>query len=274
MDNQRYDERPIGLFDSGVGGLTVLEAVARRFPEESFLYLGDTARVPYGTKSARTVERYTLQVADCLLRRGVKGLVVACNTASALGLAALRAQSPVPVIGVIEPGCRAAATLGGGNPSPRVGVIGTRSTVASGAYPYHLAMLDPAIQVISLACPLFVPLVEEGWVEHPAVRMIVTDTLTPLFTQRLDALILGCTHYPVLKGVIAETMGAGVTLIDSSAAVAEELRRHLGGAIAPAPRGATQRLAFLVTDVADRFKETATRFISGIAVDAVEMVDL
>ncbi|MBF0165879.1 MAG: glutamate racemase [Magnetococcales bacterium] len=275
MDDQRHDERPIGLFDSGVGGLTVLEAVARRFPEESFLYLGDTARVPYGTKSARTVERYTLQVADCLLRRGVKGLVVACNTASALGLAALRAQSPVPVIGVIEPGCRAAAAARPDSGQPaRVGVIGTRSTVASGAYPYHLAMLDPAIQVISLACPLFVPLVEEGWVDHPAVRMIVTDTLTPLFTQRLDALILGCTHYPVLKGVIAETMGDRVALIDSSAAVADELSRHLGGVIAPAPRGSAQRLAFLVTDVADRFKETATRFISGIAVEAVEVVDL
>ncbi|MBF0271736.1 MAG: glutamate racemase [Magnetococcales bacterium] len=270
-----FDARPIGIFDSGVGGLTVLEALTRAFPGESFIYLGDTARVPYGTKSARTVERYSVQVADCLLRRGVKGLVVACNTASALGLAALRAHCPVPVIGVIEPGCRAAVTVSAGGEAPgRVGVIGTRSTVASGAYPYHLAMLDPRIHVVSLACPLFVPLVEEGWVDHPAVRMIVAETLAPLFPQRLDALILGCTHYPVLKTVIAETMGPGVTLVDSSAAMAEDLGRYLGGVIAPAPPGQTRRLEFLVTDVADRFKETARRFIAGVEAEWVEMVDL
>ncbi|MEO5346801.1 MAG: glutamate racemase [Magnetococcus sp. YQC-9] len=270
-----HDARPIGIFDSGVGGLTVLDALTRRFPAESFLYLGDTARVPYGTKSARTVERYTLQVADCLLKRGVKGLVVACNTASALGLVALRATSPVPVIGVIEPGCRAAATLSIHPEQPgRVGVIGTRSTVASGAYPYHLTMIDPRLQVVSLACPLFVPLVEEGWVDHPAVRMIVADSLAPLFAQRLDVLILGCTHYPVLKAVIADTMGPGVRLIDSSQAVADELERHLGSVIAPAPPGMERRLEFLVTDVADRFKETAIRFITRMAVDSVEMVDL
>ncbi|MBF0213749.1 MAG: glutamate racemase [Magnetococcales bacterium] len=269
-----FDARPIGIFDSGVGGLTVLEALTQRFPHEGFIYLGDTARVPYGTKSARTVERYSVQVADCLLRRGVKGLVVACNTASALGLAALRAHCPVPVLGVIEPGCRAAIGVTAAREEPgRVGVIGTRSTVSSGAYPYHLAMLDPRIQVLSLACPLFVPLVEEGWVDHPAVRMIVEESLTPLFAQRLDALILGCTHYPVLKKVIAETM-PGVALVDSSAAVADDLGRYLGGVIRTAPPGQTRRLEFLVTDVADRFKETARRFIAGVEAEWVEMVDL
>ncbi|MBF0341079.1 MAG: glutamate racemase [Magnetococcales bacterium] len=269
------DARPIGIFDSGVGGLTVLDALTKRFPDESFIYLGDTARVPYGTKSARTVERYAIQVADCLLRRGVKGLVVACNTASALGLAALRVHCPVPVLGVIEPGCRVAAGLSTLRGAPgRVGVIATRSTVASGAYPHHLAMLDPRIHVVSLACPLFVPLVEEGWVEHPAVRLIVEETLAPLFSQHLDAMILGCTHYPVLKSVIARTMGPEVMLVDSSAAVAEDLGRYLGHVIAPAPPGTTRRLEFLVTDVADRFKETAQRFIGNVDDELVEMVDL
>ncbi|MBF0428704.1 MAG: glutamate racemase [Magnetococcales bacterium] len=270
-----YDARPIGIFDSGVGGLTVLDALVRRFPNESFIYLGDTARVPYGTKSARTVERYVIQVADCLLHRGVKGLVVACNTASALGLSALHAHCQTPVLGVIEPGCRAAATLITKRAdSGRVGVIGTRSTVASGAYPYHLALLNPRIHVVSLACPLFVPLAEEGWVDHPAVRMIVEETLAPLMDQRLDALILGCTHYPVLKSVIAEVMGPEIALVDSSSAMAEELGRYLGGVIVPAPPDQEQQLEFLVTDVADRFKEMAARFIEGVAGEWVKMVDL
>lgn len=270
-----YDSRPIGIFDSGVGGLTVLDALVRRFPNEGFIYLGDTARVPYGTKSARTVERYAIQVADCLLHRGVKGLVVACNTASALGLAALRAHCQTPVMGVIAPGCRAAVELMGSQVEPgRVGVIGTRSTVVSGAYLNHLANLNPRIQVISLACPMFVPLVEEGWVDHPVAQMIVAETLAPLMSQRLDALILGCTHYPILKAVIAEVMGPEVALVDSSAAVASELGRYLGGVIQAAPPDQVQKLQFLVTDVADRFKEMAMRFIDGVSGEHVEMIDL
>ncbi|MBF0296699.1 MAG: glutamate racemase [Magnetococcales bacterium] len=271
-----FDPRPIGIFDSGVGGLTVLDALVRRFPDEGFIYLGDTARVPYGTKSARTVERYSVQVADCLLRRGVKGLVVACNTASALGLGALRAHCTTPVLGVIEPGCRKASGITAGLSRPgRVGVIGTRSTVASGAYPDHLADLDPRIRVISLACPMFVPLVEEGWLDHPAVRLIVEETLAPLRSQPMDALILGCTHYPLLAPVISAVMGPELTLVDSSSAVAEELGNYLGGVIAPAPPGGEARkVEFLVTDVADRFKEMATRFIAGMDEAMVEMVDL
>ncbi|MEO5331762.1 MAG: glutamate racemase [Magnetococcus sp. YQC-5] len=270
-----FDTRPIGIFDSGVGGLTVLNALVQRFPHESFIYLGDTARVPYGTKSARTVERYVIQVADCLLRRGVKGLVVACNTASALGLSALRVHCQTPILGVIKPGCRAALALTAGFDAPkRVGVIGTRSTVASGAYQNHLANLDPRIQVVSLACPLFVPLVEEGWVTHPAVKMIVEETLAPLRSQSLHAMILGCTHYPVLTSVIAEVMGPDIALVDSSLAVAEELGRYLESVIDPAPPDQVQKLEFLVTDVADRFKEMAARFIDGVAAELVEMVDL
>ncbi|MBF0125964.1 MAG: aspartate/glutamate racemase family protein, partial [Magnetococcales bacterium] len=193
----------------------------------------------------------------------------------ALGLAALRAHCPVPVIGVIEPGCRAALELTSGlERAGRVGVIGTRSTVASGAYPDRLATLDLRIQVVSLACPLFVPLVEEGWLDHPAVRMIVEETLAPLLSHSLDALILGCTHYPVLAPVIAQVMGTGVPLVDSSAAVADELGRYLGAVIQPAPPDQTRKIEFLVTDVADRFREMAVRFIAGVSEGLVEMVDL
>lgn len=267
-----YDPRPIGLFDSGVGGLTVLGAVARRFPQESFIYLGDTARVPYGSKSARTVERYTIQVAEALIRMEVKALVVACNTASALGLAALRAHTQLPLLGVIQPGCKAAARLTQGK---RVGVIGTRSTVASGAYPHTLALLDPAIQVTSLACPLFVPLVEEGWSHHAATRMVVTESLAPLAQSGIDTLILGCTHYPLLRELIEASLGPEVQLVDSAAAVAEELAQRLeSGVILPAPSGSRQRLNYLVTDVADRFREVALRFLDGLPVERVEMVDL
>nr|CAX83914.1 Glutamate racemase [uncultured bacterium] len=275
---KKYDSRPIGIFDSGVGGLTVLKALVSRFPHERFIYLGDTARVPYGTKSARTVERYSIQVADCLLARGVKGLVVACNTASALGMEALKSHSPTPILGVIEPGCRAAGALAAGLGRPgKVGVIGTRSTVASGAYPAQLSRLDPGIEVFSLACPLFVPLVEEGWLEQPAVRLIVEESLSPFLDQRLDALILGCTHYPLLAPVIAEVMGSAVPLVDSATAVADELERYLVRVIAPAPavpEATGARLHFLVTDVADRFKEMAVRFIRDVDEQMVEVVDL
>lgn len=271
-----FDTRPIGIFDSGVGGLTVLQALAQRFPDEHFLYLGDTARVPYGAKSARTVERYTIQVADFLLQRGVKALVAACNTASALGLPALRAYCRTPVLGVIQPGCRAALfALGHRNPiQSKVGVIGTRSTVASGMYPHVLALLNPQVQVTSLACPLFVPLVEEGWMDHPAATMIVKETLQPLIATGLDVLILGCTHYPALKPVIAEVLGPTVTLVDSAEAVSEELQRLLGDVIGLAPVGRGQQLAFMVTDVADRFREVAKCFLDGLMVEHVEMVDL
>ena len=270
------DTRPIGIFDSGVGGLTVLQVLAKRFPEESFLYLGDTARVPYGTKSARTVERYTIQVADFLLKRGVKALVAACNTATALGLPALRAHCHTPVLGVIQPGCRAALVALNNKTPPqnKIGVIGTRSTATSGMYPHVLALLNPEIQITSLACPLFVPLVEEGWIHHPVTEIIVRDSLQPLIDAKLNVLILGCTHYPLLKPIIAGVLGPTVTLVDSAEAVAEELRRLLGNVIHPAPTGRGQYLAFMVTDVADRFREVAKHFLDGLPVEHVEMIDL
>jgi glutamate racemase len=271
--NRAYDSRPIGIFDSGVGGLTVLKELVRTFPNEHFIYLGDTARVPYGAKSARTVERYTIQVADFLLRRNVKGLVAACNTASALGLGALRVHCDTPVLGVIQPGCQMALTRIK-SPLDRIGIIGTRSTVASGVYPHTLALLEPQLQVSSLACPLFVPLVDEGLIDHAATRLIVEDYLAPFIESPVDVLILGCTHYPLLKTVISQVLGPKTVLIDSAEAVAGSLGKLLGQVIQMAPPDAKRLVDFHVTDVADRFQAVAGRFLNGIPVENVEMVDL
>ncbi|MBF0383137.1 MAG: glutamate racemase [Magnetococcales bacterium] len=269
----RYDSRPIGIFDSGVGGLTVLKELLDAFPHEHFIYLGDTARVPYGAKSARTVERYTIQVADFLIRRNVKGLVAACNTASALGIGALRAHCDTPVLGVIQPGCQQ-AMVSINDKHSHIGVIGTRSTIASGAYPNTLALLEPQLKVSSLACPLFVPLVEEGWLDHDATIMIVEQNLAPFIKNPVDVLILGCTHYPVLKPVIGKILGKKTKLIDSAEAVAESLGKLFNNVIRPAKKGEQQKVEFYVTDVADRFQEVAGRFLQGLAVDSVDMVDL
>ena len=271
-----FDSRPIGIFDSGVGGLTVLQALAKRFPTESFLYLGDTARVPYGAKSARTIERYTIQVADFLIKRGVKALVAACNTASALGLPALRTHCQLPILGVIQPGCQAAlrALQDNNITHGKIAIIGTRSTVASGMYPHNIALLDPLIQVTSLPCPLFVPLVEEGWIYHPATTMIVQEALSTLCKAKPDVLILGCTHYPVLKPIIAQVLGPTVTLVDSAEAVGKALQALMGAVIAPAPHDKKQSLIFMVTDVADRFQEVAQWFLDDLVVENVEMIDL
>ncbi|MBF0307923.1 MAG: glutamate racemase [Magnetococcales bacterium] len=267
----REDPHPIGIFDSGIGGLTVLRALLGQLPGEQYLYLGDTARVPYGSKSARTVARYTLQVADYLLAREVKALVVACNTASAMGLPALVETIPIPVVGVIEPGCKAALAA---SQTGRIGVIATRSTVASGAYASTLSQLDKRLRTISLPCPLFVPLVEEGWLDHAATRLIVADTLAPLQGQKIDTLILGCTHYPLLKPLIQEVMGDKVHLVDSAQAVAEELSAILGSRLFPAPARRKGGLQLMVTDTAERFREVAQRFLGGMALGEVLTVDL
>ncbi len=256
----------------------MLKELVKTFPCEHFIYLGDTARVPYGAKSARTIERYTIQVADFLVKRNVKGLVAACNTASALGLGALRAHCDTPVLGVIQPGCQQAAShfndLKGGDPNGSVGIIGTRSTIASGAYPHTLALLEPQLTVRSLACPLFVPLVDEGWVDHAATRLIVRENLAPFIEEPVDVLILGCTHYPVLKPVIAEILGPDTILVDSAEAVAQSLLRLMGRVLQPAAPDACPKIEFHVTDVADRFQALAGRFLEDVPVGGVEMVDL
>src|SRR6266850_1725119 len=262
-------DAPIGLFDSGVGGLTVLRAVARRLPREHTVYLGDTARVPYGTRSREVVTRYALLNARYLAKQGIKALVVACNTVSAHSLPALVAALPMPVIGVIEPGAQtAAAKTRGGS----IAVLGTPATVASGAYQAALRRLAPLSAVVARACPLFVPLAEEGWTDGEVPRMVAERYLGSLRRAGADTVLLGCTHYPLLAGVIAEAMGPGPALVDSAQATAEavaELLRARGLARA----GGEARHRTLCTDVPDRFQSMAERFL-GRPVGAVEAVDL
>ncbi|WP_411281155.1 glutamate racemase [Gemmatimonas sp.] len=215
---------PIGMFDSGLGGLTVANALMRRLPTESLLYFGDTARVPYGPKSPDTVRRYALQIGQWLVQEGVKCIVVACNTATAHALEALQSSLSVPVIGVVEPGARAAVRA---SPVGPIGVIGTTGTIGSGAYVRAIQQQAPTARVLSAPCPLFVPLVEEGWVDHPATRLIAHDYLSPMREAQVDTLVLGCTHYPLLSSVIAAEMGPGVRLIDSAEETAAEVERIL-----------------------------------------------
>jgi len=256
----------IGIFDSGVGGLTVQRALLEALPGADTIYLGDTARVPYGTKSAATVTQYSLRNARVLFERGIDLLVVACNTASAVALPALRAALPVPVLGVVEPGARAAAKA---SRSGRIGVIGTAGTIGSGAYQAALQALRPGVEVVARACPLFVPLAEEGWTD-PAdelVRGVVRRYLSPLAAERVDTLVLGCTHYPLLKAAIAAEL-PGVTLVDSAETVAAEVE-----ALLPGTPGREGSHLFLVTDTPEKFLAVAGRFL-GRPVEAAEHVDV
>jgi glutamate racemase len=260
---------PIGVFDSGVGGLTVLKALMERLPHESTLYLGDTARVPYGTKSGEVVTRYSLKNAQFLLERGIKLLVVACNTASAVALPALSAALPVPVLGVIAPGARAALrrTKGRG-----VGVIGTPGTIRSGAYQREL-QAESNVRVKARACPLFVPLAEEGWTAGEVPRLVAREYLADFAREGVDTLVLGCTHYPLLKSVIAEVVGSGVALVDSAEATAEAVAVLLEEQRMLAPAGHTPEHGYFVTDVPERFVEVGARFL-GRSIPSAEQVDL
>ncbi len=262
---------PIGVFDSGVGGLTVLKALMERLPHESTLYLGDTARVPYGTKSGEVVTRYSLKNAAFLMERGIKLLVVACNTATAVALPALSAALPVPVVGVIAPGARAAMrrTRGGG-----VGVIGTPGTIRSGAYQRELAEAGlPAARVKARPCPLFVPLAEEGWLQGDVPKLVAREYLTDFARQGVDTLVLGCTHYPLLKDVIAEAVGPQVVLVDSAEATAEAVAELLEAQGLLAPRERAPSHGYFVTDVPERFMEVGARFL-GRPIPSAEQVDL
>lgn len=259
---------PIGVFDSGVGGLTVVRALRRALPTEDIVYLGDTARVPYGGKSPRTVERYALACQQFLLDRSVSLVLVACNTVSATALPALEAASPVPVIGAVEPGARSAVAV---TKNQHIGVIGTLATVRSGAYVRAIAALAPEAHVSSLACPLLVPLAEEGWVEDEVATLVARRYLVQLFAKdpEIDTLVLGCTHYPLLgptlARVAAEVAGRPVTIVDSALAMAQVAREALLGrerAQRPAePAGAPSgRLDCFATDTS-RLEELAPRFL-------------
>ena len=270
---------PIGIFDSGVGGLTVYRALHERLPNERFVYLGDTARVPYGTKSLATVERYAVENSRFLEAHGIKLLVVACNTASALALPAIRNAVQVPVIGVIEPGSRAAVEVANG---ANIGVIATEATVNSGAYAKAIAALDGGGEVIARACPLFVALAEEGWANTDVARIVAKDYLRDFNHSSIVTLVLGCTHYPILRDVISETVGAEITLIDSGAATAADVESLLEkkSLTHDEPLGAYQerRLCddldhFYVTDAAERFAKVAERFL-GSAPSILEAVEI
>ncbi|MBN1825316.1 MAG: glutamate racemase [Candidatus Eisenbacteria bacterium] len=260
--------RPIGVFDSGIGGLTVVREIFRLLPNEPVLFFGDTARLPYGPKSKETVIRFCRQNARFLLSRGVRSIVVACNTASSVALTTLRDESPVPVIGVIEPGARAAART---TRSGVVGVIGTRGTVASGAYDEALHALEPEIRVVSAPSQLLVSLAEEGWTDHPVTTRVVEEYLAPLLRTSMDTLILGCTHFPVLKETISRVAGENVRIVDAARETARMLRETLPD---PTPKGASIPSArFAVSDVPHRFRESAELFLGG-PIGSVEKIDL
>jgi glutamate racemase len=257
----------IGVFDSGVGGLTVVSALRRRLPGESILYLGDTARLPYGSKSPDTVTRYTRRNIEFLTERGVKAVVVACNTASALALPDLDLHG-VPTWGVIEPGARAAAAVSRG----KVGVIATEATVRSDAYPRALRALRPDLEILSQPCPLFVPLVEEGWHDDPVTEEVAERYLRPLLAAGVDTLVLGCTHYPLLKPVLQRVAGPGVTLVDSAEQVAEMVAAGLAAQGLESTHAPSHH--FCVTDSGQTFQRLARTILKddGVTLEWVEVV--
>ena len=267
----RHDRHSaIGVFDSGIGGLTVLKALIERLPQESTVYLGDTARVPYGTKSGEVVTQYSLRNADKLMEYGIKLLVVACNTASSVALPALRAKLPIPVIGVIEPGARSAVDA---TRSGRVAVIGTEGTIKSGAYQKALASLYAGIEVHVRACPLFVPLAEEGWISGEVPTLVAREYLGTVIAPGVDTLVLGCTHYPVLAPIISAVVGPHVTLVDSAKATVARVAEVLAERDLLKTGLSSVERHYLVTDVPDRFLKVGERFL-GRPLSGARQVDL
>ena len=271
---------PIGIFDSGVGGLTVYRALHQRLPNERFIYLGDTARVPYGTKSLATVEKYAIENSQFLASRGIKMLVVACNTASALALPAIREKIGIEVVGVIGPGARKAVEITKDDENPRIAVIATEATVQSDAYAASIRAASEKPLIIQTACPLFVPLAEENWTDEPETYLIAKKYLTKIIDFEPEALVLGCTHYPILRDVIQQTVGYDVKLIDSGEACAEEVAEFLKekGLGNPNIIEGERKLCddldhFYVTDAADRFARVAERFLGAkpAKLEAIEL---
>jgi glutamate racemase len=250
--------KPIGVFDSGIGGLTVVRALHRRLPHENIVYFGDTARVPYGPKSPLVVREYAAQDTDFLCSHGVKMVVVACNTVSAVALDIVVKRAGVPTVGVIVPGAVAAALA---SRCRRIGVIGTAATVQSEAYTHALRQIDPAVQTFSQACPLFVPLAEEGWIDHTITQMVAKEYLFPLTLEKIDTLILGCTHYPVLRAAIQGAVDSRVTLIDSGEAASGEVEAVLDREGLRNPSRQAPNLQFFVSDFPAKFSEVGERFL-------------
>jgi glutamate racemase len=261
-------QAPIGIFDSGIGGLTVAAAVRRILPAERILYVGDTARVPYGGKSRRTIERYAVEIGGLLLAEGAKALIVACNTASALALPRMQEVFKVPVLGVVEPGARAACTVSQGG---RIGVIATRATVASRAYEHAIHAIKPDAQISAAACPLLVPLVEEGLFDDPITDMALARYLAPLLAQGMDTLVLGCTHYPLASRAIAKAAGKQVRLVDSADNCAAAAASLLAAANLLAPITNQGSLDVALTDPGESFLRTAERSL-GLDIGEVQIL--
>jgi glutamate racemase len=262
---------PIGVFDSGIGGLTVARELMRQLPNESIIYFGDTARVPYGPKSPDTVLRYSREITNFLKGQGVKAVVVACNTATAHALPKLREENDLPIVGVIDPGARAAARA---TKSGNVGVIGTQGTINSHAYERAIAAELPTANILARACPLFVPLVEEGWLETDATNVIAREYLGEFVNANVDTLVLGCTHYPLLKRAIGEVVGRSVRLIDSAEETAAETATTLREAgLERTDRDEPPTYRFIASDAPEQFLRVGQRFL-GTAIDRVETVTL
>jgi glutamate racemase len=252
------NSKPIGVFDSGIGGLTVVRALLEHLPHENIVYFGDTARVPYGPKSPQAVREYADDDAKFLLSKNVKMIVVACNTVSAVALDVVQKRAKVPVTGVILPGAQAASEV---TAKKRIGVIGTIGTISSNAYTNAIRQIDPSLKTFGQACPLFVPLVEEGWIDHKATEIIVKEYLFPLTLEKIDTLVLGCTHYPLLKEVILRVMKGTVALIDSGEATAKVVKRMLDELHLKNPSKDHPNLEFCVSDAPNKFTEIGERFL-------------
>jgi glutamate racemase len=250
--------RPLGVFDSGIGGLTVVRALIERLPHENIVYFGDTARVPYGSKSPRVVREYAEQAIEFLTERQIKMAVIACNTVSAVAIDVVQKRAGVPVVGVIIPGALAAVAS---SRNKRIGVIGTFATVSSNAYGNAIRQMDNSVKVFARSCPLFVPLAEEGWTEHKATALIAKEYLFPLTLEKIDTLILGCTHYPILRQAIAAAVGPTVGLIDSGASAAEEVARVLRERDLCNTSPDRANLKFYVSDLPAKFSEIGERFL-------------
>lgn len=249
---------PIGVFDSGVGGLTVAKEIMNQLPNEKIIYFGDTARVPYGSKSKETVTAYSRQIVRFLLSKGVKAIVIACNTASAFALETIRYEIPVPIIGVVKPGAKTASLT---TKNHRVGVIGTEGTIKSGIYSEFLHEISPEVEVFGQACPLFVPLVEEGWANDPLTEEVVRRYLAGLLDKDIDTIVLGCTHYPLLRKVIGKVAGPDITLVNPAYESARELKRVLETEGLVNEEKIVPKHHFFVSDGAEKFREFANSIL-------------
>lgn len=268
MSDQK--DRAIGVFDSGIGGLTVTRALMERLPFENIIYFGDTARVPYGIKSVETINHYALQIAEFLLKKDVKLLIVACNTMAAVACQAIRNLSSVPVLEVIGAG---AANAVAASRTKSIGVIGTPATIDSNAYASAIHLLDPDARVISQSCPLFVPHVEEGWLDHESTRLVALEYLKPVMAEHIDTLVLGCTHYPLIKGLLSDIVGPAVSLIDSAEAMARIAADLIQRENMANTGGQPPDYLFYVSDVPYRFQAIGERFL-GRTLARVETVRL